>query len=270
MKRTARAAILAAASLALVSMAPVVSAAPASAPASEVRQSATAFKVTASINRTEVVAEEDGVRITGKVRPRAAGQKVVLQQRKDGTARWVRTGTARIKASGRFVLSDDPSRAGTRFYRVLKPAADGVRAGKSRELRLDVWGWERLAWRTVGANSGVNVGWSTSFGSVAYDASLVQRTAGTAGYVEYTLGKKCRSLRASYALTDDSVTGASGWVTVSVDGTAVVTHALTTGSLAADQVIDVTNAFRIRFDLSSTALPAGRAAVGFPEVLCLP
>ena len=206
MKRTARAAILAAVSLALVSMAPVVSAAPATAPATEVRQSATAFRVTASINRTEVVAEEDSVRITGKVKPRAAGQKVVLQQRKDGTARWVRTGTARIKASGRFVLTDDPSRAGTRFYRVLKPAADGVRAGTSRELRLDVWGWERLAWRSAGANSGVNVGYSTSFGSVAYDASLVQRTAGTAGYVEYTLGKKCRSLRASYALTDDSTT----------------------------------------------------------------
>jgi hypothetical protein len=272
MKRTARAAVLAAASLALVSMAPVVSAAPASAstPATEVRQSAPAFKVTASINRTEVVAEEDSVRITGRVRPRAVGQKVVLQQRKDGTARWVRTGTARAKPSGRFVLTDDPSTAGTRFYRVLKPAADGVRTGTSRELRLDVWGWELLTWRSVGANSGVNIGWSTSFGSVAYDASLVQRTAGTAGYVEYTLGKKCRSLRAAYALTDDSTTGASGWTTLSVDGTPVVTHALTTGSLAANQVVDVTNVFRIRFDLSSTALPAGRAAVGMPEVLCLP
>ena len=270
MKRTARAAILTAVSLALVSMAPVVSAAPASAPATEVRQSATAFKVTASINRTEVVAEEDNVRITGKVRPRAAGQKVVLQQRKDGTARWVRTGTARVKASGRFVLTDDPSRAGTRFYRVLKPAADGVRAGKSRELRLDVWGWERLTWRAVGANSGVWVGSYTTFGAVGYDDSLVLKTAGTAGYVEYTLGKKCRSLRATYALTDDSLTGASGSVSVSVDGSSVVTHPLATGTIVEGHVIDVTNAFRVRFDFVGSATPAGRSAVGYPEVLCLP
>lgn len=270
MKRTARAAILAAASLALVSMAPVVSAAPASAPASEVRQSATAFKVTASINRTEVVAEEDGVRITGKVRPRAAGQKVVLQQRKDGTARWVRTGTARVKASGRFVLTDDPSRAGTRFYRVLKPAADGIRAGKSRELQLDVWGWYDLTEWPTGANSGVLLDVFTQFGAEPYFSSLVQQTAGTPGVVEYTLGRKVRSLRATYALTDDSTTGASGSVTVSVDGTVVAAHPLATGTIVKDYVIDVRNAFRVRFDLAGSATPAGRSAIGNPEVLYLP
>lgn len=267
MKRTARAATAAVASLALVSMAPVVSAAPARAP--EVRQPVAAFKVIALINRTEVVADEDTVRITGRVRPKAAGQTVVLQQRLDGTTRWKKSGTARIKASGRFVLTDEPSRPGVRFYRVLKPAAGGMKAGVSRALRLDVWGWQRLTWRAVGANSGVYVGGYTSFGAVAYDDSLVLRTAGAAGYVEYTLGERCRSLRATYALTDDSATGASGSVAVSVDGALRVTHPLATGTIVKDHVIDVTNAFRIRFDLAGSAMPAGRSAVGLPEVLCL-
>ena len=268
MKRTARAAFAAVASLALVSLAPVVTAA--SAPAPHARQAAAAFRVAARINHTEAVAGEDTVRITGRVRPQAAGQKVVLQQRLDGSRRWVRSGTAKIKGTGRFVLEDDPSRAGVRFYRVMKPAAGGIKAGVSRELQLDVWGWEPLTWRQPGATSGVSVVASTTFGTEIYDSSLVLQTPGRPGYVEYTLGNKCRSLRAAYALTDDSATGASGSVTVSVDGVVAMTQPFGTGTIVKDRYIDVTDAFRIRFDLVGSATPAGRSAVGTPEVLCLP
>lgn len=268
MNRIARAAVAAVASLGLVSMAPVVTAA--STPTPAARQSAAAFKVAARINATEVVADEDIVRITGRVRPAAAGQKVVLQQRMDGTNRWKRSGTARIKPSGRFVLKDDPSRAGVRFYRVVKPAADGLKAGVSRELQLDVWAWYSLSWFSPGAHAGVLLDAFTQFGAESYANSLLLQTAGTPGYVEYTLGKKVRSLRATYALTDDSTTGASGSVTVTVDGTPVVTHPLATGTVVDDYVIDVRNAFRIRFDLLGSATPPGRSAVGSPEVLYLP
>ena len=271
MRGIVRAAVAAVASLGLVSMAPVVTAA--SAPAPDARQSAVTFKVVASIDKTEVVAGEDTVRITGRVRPKAAGQKVFLQQRRDGTSSWKKSGTARIKPSGRFVFTDGPSanHAGIRFYRVLKPAADGVKAATSRELQLDVWAWYELTdWFSAGAHSGVLLGGSTSFGAEGYYDSLVQETAGTPGYVEYTLGKKVRSLRGTYALTDDSLTGASGSVKVSVDGTAVVTHPLVTGTIVEDYVLDVTDVFRVRFDLAGSATPAGRSAVGDPEVLVLP
>ncbi|WP_157559136.1 hypothetical protein [Nocardioides sp. Soil774] len=271
MRGIVRAAVAAVASLGLVSMAPVVTAA--SAPAPEVHKSAAAFKVIAAIDKTEVVAGEDMVRITGRVRPKAAGQKVFLQQRLDGTTRWKKSGTATIKPSGRFVLKDGPSanHAGVRFYRVLKPAADGVKAATSRELQLDVWAWYDLtSWLSAGAHSGVLLDSYTQFGAEGYSSSLVQETAGTPGYVEYTLGKKVRSLRGTYALTDDSTTGASGSVKVSVDGTAVVTHPLVTGTIVKDYVLDVTNAFRIRFDLVGSATPAGRSAVGEPQVLVLP
>ena len=270
MRGIVRAAVAAVASVGLVSMAPVVTAA--SAPAPEVHKSAAAFKVIAAIDKTEVVAGEDTVRITGRVRPRAAGEKVFLQQRLNGSNKWTKSGKTMIKPSGRFVLTDEPSRAGTRSYRVLKPASDGLRAATSRELQLDVWAWEALTWRPAGAsaNAGVVLGSGTTFGAEYYGGSIVLRTAGLPGYVEYTLGKKCRSLRATYALTDDSTTGAWGAVTVSVDGVAKVTHQLATGTVIKDHVIDVRDAFRIRFDLTGTATPAGRSAVGLPEVLCLP
>lgn len=271
MNRIARVACAAAAALALAS--PTLVAPASSAPDQTdqgARQAAQTYKVTASINTSEAVAGEDTVRISGKVKPKAAGQKVVLQQRPEGSKRWRKSGTAKIKSSGKFVLEDEPSRPGVRFYRVLKPAADGVKAGTSRELQLDVWGWEQLTWRTPGANTGVLIGAGTEFGTEFFDDSLLLQTPGKPGYVEYTLGRKCRSLRATYALTDGSATGASGFVTVSVDGVAKVTHALATGTIIRDYVVDVTGAFRIRFDMSGSASPAGASAVGDPEVLCLP
>ena len=266
MNRIARVASAAAVSVALLSLAPV---APASAARAPDARKATTYVVTAKLNKSELVAREDTVKVTGRVKPKAAGQKVTLQQRREGRKTWVKSGTAKIKKDGTYVLKDDPSIAGVRYYRVLKPAANGIKAGKSKELKLDVWGWDKLAFRTPGANAGVYVGDYPQFGTETFPESITQQTAGRPGYVEFTLGRKCRTLRASYALTDSSASGASGTVTVSVDGVVGVTHGLVTGTIVKDYVTDVTGAFRIRFDLGATATPAGFAAVGTPEVLCL-
>ena len=242
----------------------------ASAPASaDSRAAAAPYTVTARINRSEVVAGEEKVRITGRVKPLAAGETVVLQQRKDGRNRWTKSGTAKVKANGTFVLKDDPSTAGIRFYRVVKPASDGFKAGRSGELELAVWAWGRLTNRSSGATFGISRGTSPQFGTESYPSSLSTTTPGTAGYIEYTLGKKCRSLRATYALTDDSATGATGSVAVLVDGVTKANHALGTGVIVRDHVVDVTDAFRIRFNATASASPIGTAAVGTPEVLCL-
>ena len=133
------------AAAALVALAPVTAltltttGGPASAgPATSAAERAPSYSVSARINKSEVISDEAAVRITGSVRPRAAGQVVLLQQRLDGRNRWKKSGQARIKASGRFVLKDSPTVAGVRFYRVAKPASNGMRAGTSRELRLEV------------------------------------------------------------------------------------------------------------------------------------
>lgn len=264
------------AAAALVALAPVAAlttitttGGPASAgPATSAADRAPTYSVSARTNTSEVIADEDAVRVTGTVRPRAAGQVVVLQQRLDGTNRWKKSGQARIKAGGGFVLKDEPSTPGVRFYRVLKPASDDMKAGTSRELRLAVWSWERLIGRRIGANNGISFDYP-QFGTVYYPDSIRNTVSGTPGYVEYTLGGKARSLRASYALTDNSLTGASGTVAITVDGTKVWSVNLGTGSIDRDRVIDVTGAFRIRFDLSSSGTPAGYAAIGSPEVLTL-
>lgn len=263
------------AAAALIALAPVAAltltttGGPASAgPATSVANRAPTYSVSARINASEVIAGEDAVRITGTVRPRAAGQVVVLQQRFDDTKRWKKSGQGKVKASGRFVLRDEPSTPGVRFYRVVKPASGGAKAGMSRELRLAVWSWEPLYGRAVGAHDGF-VYDNPQFGTEYYPGSITNSVPGKLAYVEYTLGGKARSLRASYALTDGSASGATGTVTVAVDGSAVWTVSLGTGSIDRDRVIDVTGAFRIRFDLTSSGTPAGYAAIGSPEVLTL-
>jgi hypothetical protein len=261
------------AAAALVALAPVAALTTAGGPASAGAAAyasgrAPTYSVVARINKPEVISGEDAVRITGSVKPRAAGQVVVLQQRLDGTTRWKKSGQSTVKQNGTFVLRDRPSTPGVRYYRVVKAASGGVKAGTSQQLRLAVWSWQRLVDRAIGAYQGIGFS-DPQFGTQPYPGSIVTAVAGSPGYVEYTLGGKCRSLRASYALTDTSATGASGSIRVTMDGTQVYTVDLGTGSIDRDRVIDVTRAFRIRFDLTSTRLPAGYTAIGTPEVLCL-
>ena len=267
------------AAVALAALAPVVAlTAPtaAAAPSTDAPTTQTSnervaspYKVVARINKPEVVAGEDRVRITGRVKPGAAGQKVTLLQRLEGRTKWTRSGSAKVKRNGTFLLKDAPDNPGVRYYRVLKPAGNGFAKGLSKELELAVWAWDDLVDRSAGANSGIVRDSSPQFGTEYYYGSLTTQTPGTLGSIEYTLGDKCRSLRATYALTDDSASGATGAVTVWVDGVTKATHVLGTGVIVEDHVVDVTDAFRLRFEATASATPVGTAAIGSPEVLCL-
>jgi hypothetical protein len=237
------------------------------APRASVAAKATTYVVTAKVNKDMAVAREDKVRVTGRVTPKAAGQKVILQQRVGKKKTWKATGTATIKGTGKYVLKDDPRTPGTRQYRVVKPASNGIAKGQSQPVTVVVYAWEKLAYRLVGPRANVTtVG--TTIGTDYYTASLVTEVAGTASSIEYTLGRKCLELKATYALTDIAESGSTGAITLSTDGTARVTHALAVGSVVTDHVVDVSDAFRIKFDLTTSATPAAQAAVATPEVLC--
>jgi len=225
------------------------------------------YKVTASINETLAIGKETTLKVRGKVTPKAAGEKVVLQQRVGNKKSWRSTGTAKIKSNGSYVLKDDPSTPGSRQYRVLKPASNGIAKGFSKSLAVQVYSWARLASRVQGPATNVAIG-GVTLATDYYFPSLVTQTAGTPSSVEYTLGRKCLSLRSSYALTDQSATGSTGSVTVSADGTVLANHALMLGTIVADEVLDLTGVYRIKFDLTTSATPVAVAAVAEPEVLC--
>ena len=234
------------------------------------RAAAPAYSVSASISQTTAVADEDTVKIRGKVSPRAAGEKVVLQQRMEGKKTWKKSGTATIKPTGKFVVKDDPSTAGTRFYRVLKPANDGMAKGTSKELELVVYKWESLTQRSNGAQSNIQGLFGITNATIAtkaYNFSLLPIQSGTPSYVEYTLGRLCTSLRATYALDDRSESGAAGAVKLIVDGVVKADQGLLISQVV-ESTTDLTNAFRIRYELTSQVTPTSRPAIGTPEVLC--
>ena len=225
------------------------------------------YKVTAKANLEVAVAKEDTVKVKGRVTPKAAGEKVVLQQRVGNKKSWKSTGNAKIKKNGTYVLKDKPSTQGPREYRVLKPASKGLKKGYSKALAVEVYRWEKLVYRLSGPRVNVEPA-GVLIGAEYFGQSLATTTSGTPSSVEYTLGRKCTDLRATYALTDSSATGSSGAVTVSADGAVLAAHSLSVGTVIADEVLDVSDVFRLKVDLSTSATPAAVAAVATPEVLC--
>ena len=228
---------------------------------------ADAYTVSAKINKTVAIGKETTLKVRGRVTPKAAGQKVILQQRVLPKKSWKATGTAKIKSTGTYVLKDVPSTPGKREYRVVKPASNGLAKGISEALAVEVYAWQKLGYRTPGPVTNLDLTGAT-IATEYYTGSLVTRVAGSPSSIEFTLGRKCTQLRSSYALTDSAASGSSGSITVSTDGTVRVAHALTVGTLVEDHVLDIANAFRIRFDLTTRATPAAIAAVATPEVLC--
>lgn len=258
--------ITAGAGLALIAT-PLVATTATASDVSTAERKAPGYSVTASISKTTAIAKEDTVKIRGKVSPKAAGDKVVLQQRMEGKKTWSVSGTTKIKANGTYLLKDEPSAAGTRFYRVLKPAAGSVKKGVSQELELVVYGWEKLGYRSRGPASNVVVT-NAVIGTENFAASIVSVTPGSPASVEYTLGKKCLKLRSTYALTDDSASGSTGTVALKIDGNVAFASALTLGNDIVDHEVSLTDAFRISYELVSSATPTSFVAAASPEVLC--
>jgi len=228
---------------------------------------ARAYQVSANVNKDVAIAKETLIKVKGRVTPKAAGQKVVLQQRVGTKKKWTATGEAKVKNNGTYKLSDKPSTPGPREYRVLKPGSNGFAKGFSKPVQVEVYRWEKLVNRQAVVTgfgiAGVNIG------AEYYGSSLATTTASTSSTAEYTLGRKCTSMRATYALTDESVTGAIGTVKVTGDGATLVDHVLAVGTIVPDETTDLTGVFRLKIDATTSAAPtAATVAVGTPEVLC--
>ena len=228
---------------------------------------AAAYTVKAKVNKDVVTVGEDVVKVRGKVTPRAAGTKVVLQQRLEGRKTWAVSSKGKVKRNGTYLLKDEPSVAGTREYRVLKPAGQGIGKGTSKVLAVEVYKWELLGRRAPGAMANVHTLTTSTIGTREYWPSLVATTPGAPAYVEFTLGRLCTGLRTTYALDDTSATGATGAVKLIVDGATKVDQGLVVGQVV-ESATDLTGAFRLRYELTSNASPISWPVVASPEVRC--
>lgn len=226
-----------------------------------------AYVVKATIDQDVLTLGEDVVTVRGKVRPRAPGRKVVLQQRRQGARTWVARDRAVLPRNGTFQFTDEPTAIGTYEYRVVKRRSDGVRKGVSPIVEASVYSWQKLAQRPRGAWENIAVSSTVLISGQPYAYSLQPFVRGAASYVEYPLKGLCTELRATYAMHDSAAAGSSSRITLALDGVTAVDQTLAKGQVVASTT-DLTGALVLRYDLFSTADPASYPAVVVPEVYC--
>lgn len=235
-----------------------------------------AYAVTAKVNTQVVTLGEDVVKVRGKVTPRAAGKRVLLQQRLKGTRTWGVSARARVKLNGTYLLTDRPSAIGTRQYRVVKLRSAGLRKGTSRILEVRVidsaatpavYTWRKLAQRPHGASENIAVSSSALIGGRPYAYSFQPYIRGAPSYVEYPLKGLCTELRTTYAMHDSAAVGSSARITLALDGVTKVDQVLVKGQVV-ESTTDLTGALQLRYDLFSNADPASYPVVATPEILC--
>ncbi|WP_110181938.1 hypothetical protein [Nocardioides solisilvae] len=221
--------------------------------------------VRVSVDQEVAVVGEDTLWFNGRTWPKVKGQRVILQQRLEGNTRWSTSGKAKVRANGRFVLKDEPSAPGTRYYRIRKSPGKGVKLAFSDEMKVVVYRWDALTSRAYGPKVNVDPAY-VAIGARSFPNSLATKAAGE-GTIEYTLGGRCTKLRATYALTDNSATGATGTAKLEADGATKVFENLTVGAIK-EHTSDITGAFRVLFRFNASENPAAQVAAGDVQVLC--
>jgi hypothetical protein len=226
-----------------------------------------AFKVTISVNKTEPL-QGSKVKIKGSVKPAAPGAKVSLQLKYADQKKWKTVATDRLSAQSKYTFKDKLNSVRTRKYRVVKPAGPNRAAGRSKAVKVTVFGWRDLTSLSPATSSGFGEFESgVKMNGVAYPNSLrsfAPFPPGSTNSIDYNLNRACKTFRGVAGLDDSSQANGSTTIQISTDGAPRYS-----GSFALTQsapvTFDVTKVFRI----TVSAVPTnGNAAVGTPQVLC--
>ena len=225
-------------------------------------------------------------RFTGKVTPRAraAGLKVVLQQKRAGSDKpWRGVATGRISGRGDYLVRERPSTNTIRRYRVVMPATAAHARGVSAVRTLKVYAWSNLTLRPPASESNFEPVASVSMGGVEYPASLEAKSSlnpdvPTTGTVEFNLDRMCMGIRGTFGLSDNSELSADpdysaeAWVVASADGVEFFKRAMALGYKTFSANFFSTPPVTVRFDTESIWDSPGQldglGAVGTPQVLC--
>ncbi len=166
------------------------------------------YRVTLKASTKVAVAKEDKVTLTGAVYPTPPeGSQVLVQVQYEKTNAWVKAGTAQVKKDGTYRFVDKPKTTRDRIYRVVKHGDKVAKQDKSRERALHVIGWSWLTDLIPSATENVFKAATMPINGDDYAHTLYVDRAFTTGFTEFTLGRDCTSLEATYGLSDRTETG---------------------------------------------------------------
>jgi len=227
------------------------------------------YRVTLKVSATHVVADQDELVLKGRVSPTPGpGSKVIVQLQYEGKDTWKKIGTAKVNSKGKYTFTDEPSSNLERSYRVVKKGDGRAALGTSKERAVEVSAWEWLDARTTSAGENIVSTYSMPINGEDYPHTLyLDRTKDT-GFIEWTLGRKCTELEATFGLSDRTATGGKGSVLVANDGTPVYSRVFNLGESEL-RSISVENVYRLRIDMAQDATtPDTEPSAGAARVLC--
>jgi hypothetical protein len=231
------------------------------------------YEVTATVSSTEPE-QGDRIKIRGSVKPGRAGAKVVLQKRYGTTGKWKKADTDTLNSRGKFKFTEKVGSVRFRQYRVVKPADDRRRAGRSKKLGVTVFGWRDLtSLAPVAANGTWETG-SVTINATDYKQSIVGNNTGNTGSIAYNINRACKRFEGRAGLSDTSAITATGDIRLNGDTALLYQNSFGLTQSAAVGV-DITGVFRITVDWTSSnteGTPENQSgaviAVGSPRLLC--
>jgi hypothetical protein len=235
-------------------------------------EKAARYEVTATVSRTEPE-EGDKITIRGSVTPGEKGALVVLQKRYGTSGKWKKADTDTLNGKGKFKFSEKVDSVRFRQYRVLKPADDQARSGKSQKLSVTVFGWRNLTSLEPVTASGTSETGSVGINGSPYEQSVVGSLANS-GSIAYNVTRACKTFQGHVGLKDTSALTATGDIRILTDTTQAFgnTFGLTQSSPV---TLDLTGVFRITVDWTSHNTAGTEEdqsgaiiAVGTPRILC--
>lgn len=231
------------------------------------------YSATLAISRSESMVDQ-AVKLSGQVKPVARGTVVKLQKKLEGKTTWTDEKTLTTNAAGKFSYTDKPTTAGKRQYRVVVPATAKHAKGISKPVALLLYRWLDLTTAKVRSSSATYALSTVAINGVDYSRGLVGSTGSNGGMIDWNFDRRCTSLKARFGNGDASDDTATATVELDVDGDPVYnrTFGLTESQY---QVIDVTGAFRVAFQWTSsnsagteTNQSGAQAALATPLVRC--
>ena len=171
---------------------------------------ATRYTVTAYASTTKVDVGQSFT-LTGKVTPRARGQKVLVQRLSGST--WSTVKKATLNRRSKYAATIKVTAPGENRYRVVKPRSNGHPKGISPTVTVVGWRWRSLTslpvWNPPGAPSTSFVVLSSGMmGPVSYSPFIkLGSPSTTVARVTYLLEGKCTRFDGHVAVTPDSASG---------------------------------------------------------------
>jgi hypothetical protein len=210
------------------------------------------------------------VTFTGTVRPtsKAAGDKVLLQEKSKPGKPWVTQKKAKVGRSGKYQVSDKPTRNTQHSYRIVMPATDKHAKGVSKTVKVTVYAWTNLDIIEAVNNDGMQFG-EVDINGTSYADSVWARING-GNSIEFNLDHQCDAMRSRFGISDQSTTGGQAEVGVLADGTSVYDKVFNVGE-SEQKTVALDDPLKIKLlatDTSTEVDVHGYGAFGSAQAHC--